>query len=75
MVACLVKDRLQPRETVIPQGEVSIIAVEFDMPIVVHRDNDSDLRLRLVRLLDMYPVHLVASMVRHARPGIRRMLL
>ena len=39
------------------------------MPIVVNRDDDSDLRLRLVRFLDMYPVHLVARMVRHARPG------
>ena len=37
------------------------------MPIVVDRDDDSDLRLRLVRLLGMYPVRLVARLVRHAR--------
>jgi hypothetical protein len=52
----------------VPQAEVEIIAVEFDTPIVVDRD-DSNLRPRLVRLLGMYPVHLVARMVRHARPG------
>ena len=39
------------------------------MPIVVDRDDDSDFRLRPVRLLGMYPVHLVPRMVRHARPG------
>jgi hypothetical protein len=41
---------------VVPQAEVEIIAVEFDTPIVVDRD-DSDLRLRLVCLLGVYPVH------------------
>ena len=41
----------------------------FDMPIVVDPDNDSDLRQRLIRLLDKYPVHLVATMVRRAQPG------
>ena len=46
-----------------PQAEVEIIAVEFDTPIVVDRDDDSDLRLRLVRLLGMYPVHAVARVV------------
>ena len=39
------------------------------MPIVVDRDNDSELRLRHVRLLGVYPVHPVARMIRHARPG------
>ena len=37
--------------------------------MVVDRDDDSDPRLRLVRLLGVYRVHLVARMVRHARPG------
>lgn len=68
-MARLVKDRLQPRGTVMPQAEVLTIAVELDMHIVVDRDDDSDLRLRLVRLLGVYPVHLVARMIRHARPG------
>jgi hypothetical protein len=49
VVACLVKDRLQSRGTVIPQAEVEIIAVDFDMPIVVDRDDDVDHRAAVPR--------------------------
>jgi hypothetical protein len=44
------------------------------MPIVVDRDDDSYLRLRLVRLLGMYPVHLWPGLYDTNDRGIRRML-